>query len=96
MGEGISNIHIAFFKLITNLFLMLLRSYKCVSTDQSGCVFLDLVIAPFCLWDAGNRVSNAWIYVHIFYTFSPVTNPSTNKDLHSLLKEKLRPSAGSI
>jgi hypothetical protein len=70
--ERLSVTHVVFFKLITNSFLMILCSYKCMAADQSGHVFLELVITLFCHWDTGIMGSDAWIYVHIFSTFSPV------------------------
>lgn len=67
--------------LITNPFMLLLHSYKCLAADHSGHAVLELVITVFHPWDAGIMGSDEWIYVHIFSTFSPVKRPKTKKDL---------------
>jgi len=67
--------------VITNPFMMFLHSYKCLAADHSGHALLHVVITVFHPWDAGIVGSDAWIYVHIFSTFSPVKHPRINKDL---------------
>jgi len=62
--------------------MMFLHSYKCLAADHSGHAVVQPVITVFHPWDAGIVGSDAWIYVHIFSTFSPVKYPRTNKDLY--------------
>jgi len=69
------------YMLITNPFMMLLHSYKCLAADHSGHAVLQLVITVFHSRDAGIMGSDAWIYVHIFSSFSPVKCRKTNKDV---------------
>ena len=74
--------------------VVVLHSYKCLAADHSDHAVLQLVITVFHAWNTWIMGPGAWIYVHIFSTFSPVKCPKTNKDLTRFSRKSTFPVQG--